>query len=158
MVSVILGSSYHTDVISLILIRYLMLLKRGWDVMIDSCESLSLTSCGCAQLAIVSGGWPWYRGSTDRSLLVRLWLKITSKPQYGSSRIRDILASLLYSERKWRRVVHLYIQSMPQPKEVALLCFFVLFRLTTLTTCWDRNITFPFCLVLWDRAVNANLF
>ncbi len=32
--------------------------------------------------------------------------------QGDSARIQDILASLLYSGRKWRRVVHLYIQSM----------------------------------------------
>ena len=32
--------------------------------------------------------------------------------QYGSIRIQDVLASFLDSGRKWRRVVHLYIQSM----------------------------------------------
>ena len=43
--------------------------------------------------------------------------------QDGSDRIRDILASLLESGRKWRRVIHLCIQSMekipswPEAKE-----------------------------------------
>lgn len=34
--------------------------------------------------------------------------------QDGGARIWDIFAALLYSESKWRRFVHLYIQSVVQ--------------------------------------------
>ena len=47
----------------------------------------------------------------SQCLLRRLWLQMTSKSQDGSACILDILASLLYSGRKWRHVIHLYIQS-----------------------------------------------
>ncbi len=42
----------------------------------------------------------------------RVRLQMMSLAQDGAAHIRDILVSLLYSGRKWRRVVHLYIQSM----------------------------------------------
>ncbi len=43
------------------------------------------------------------------------WSQMTSPAQDGSDHIRDILASFLYSGRKWGHVVHLYIQSMVPP-------------------------------------------
>ena len=50
--------------------------------------------------------------SPPRSLLRRLWLQMTSKSQDGSSCIRDILASLSHSGRKWRRASSIYIYSL----------------------------------------------
>lgn len=42
------------------------------------------------------------------SILCTLRLQIRSTEQDGSSRISDILVSLLYGERKWRHGVHLF--------------------------------------------------
>lgn len=54
----------------------------------------------------------WSRGSTARSLLRRLWSHMMSPGQDGGTRIRGDLAWFFYSERTWRRFVHLYIQSV----------------------------------------------
>ena len=56
-------------------------------------------------------------------LLYRLWLQMTSESQDGSSRIRDILSSLLYSGRKRRQVVHLYTSMAETHKCLILLTF-----------------------------------
>ena len=53
---------------------------------------------------------PWCRRSIPQSLLLRLWLQITMSVQDGSVHILGVLASSLDSGRKWRRVVHLYLQ------------------------------------------------
>lgn len=44
-----------------------------------------------------------------QSLLLRLWLQMTSPPQDGSARIKGNLSSLLYNIEKWRHLVHFYL-------------------------------------------------
>ena len=77
--------------------------------MIDSCNSHCQTSIRCCD----SRGHVYRRPPSRRlTLLHRLWIQIASHKQDGCSMKGDILASLLHSSRKWRNIVHIYIQSM----------------------------------------------
>lgn len=55
---------------------------------------------------------PQHRGATSQSEQRRLGLWMTSTAQCGNACIRGILAFFLYCGRKWRHVVHLYVQSL----------------------------------------------
>ncbi len=78
-----------------------------------------------------AGVWagPRYCSSISWSLLRRLYLQMMSPVQDGGAHIRDILASLLYSERKWIFVVHLYIQSMVVTCKCKCNAFIIIFTL-----------------------------
>ena len=87
MVYVILGSSYHTDVCSIVYCFD----KFGFNQLFEAIKT------GCAQLLIGSDGCIGESAATTAIYLHRLWLQTTPKLQDGSAHIQDILASLLYS-------------------------------------------------------------
>lgn len=107
MVSVILGSSYHGDICPRVHFldkfgfNYLFdAMKRGCDVMIDSCDWLANVSDRCM------GG----------NLILQLHFLMTTAQtlalnepaQHGGTWIWDILASFLYIWRKWRLLFNFY--------------------------------------------------
>ncbi len=117
MVSVILGN-YHSDVCSSVNFSDKLIVDAiKWECDVKMSRR-SQWSSHYRKLKTDWVGWLYGRDLDTEdpswSLLHRLWSQVMSLVQDGSVRIWDILVSLLYSGRKWRRVVHLYIQSMVQ--------------------------------------------
>ena len=117
MLSVILATSFHTDVtkcsfsVKFGLNLFFDVLKIEPSIIIDSWDWIAI---GRVSVSLE----PEYLGSSPWSLLCRIWLQMTSSVLNGSLCSHDILATFLNSWRKWRQVIPLYIQSMVKKKPI----------------------------------------
>lgn len=85
--------------------------KKGVDVMIDSCVYQTMCSWSVALLGMSWTGVQKGNSILQRLLLHRFWPQMIPMLDWNHW-IWDSLASFLCSGRKWRRLVHLYIQSL----------------------------------------------